>query len=303
MGLQQINEKELKGVPIDLKLRFQFYWACFNGYSFCLLFSKKAEVHASQECLNLSIRLEKIVKTPAVFLFEHLQNIERDRLIKRGVYFIVSNKYAYLPFLVINTRGTSEQKIKDITFSAQYILLYHLQKGNLNGATIQEIEDKTPYSYITITRAVKTLEDLQLCQTETDKKKVKHLIFDKSGEELWNKALSTLKSPVQHYYYCDEISIDAHLTHSNITALAFYSHLNPDEIPTYALDKTTFKTYEQKQIFKGLNKSEGNIRLEVWHYPPLQEENADRLSLYLSLKDEKDPRVEKELELMIKKLW
>jgi hypothetical protein len=43
--------------------------------------------------------------------------------------------------------------------------------------------------------------------------------------------------------------------------------------------------------------------LEVWNYPSLSQDYADPISLYLTLKDEKDPRVEKELELMISKIW
>ena len=41
--------------------------------------------------------------------------------------------------------------------------------------------------------------------------------------------------------------------------------------------------------------------VQVWKYPPLvtDEQYIDKLSVYLTLKDDRDPRVEKELEIMI----
>lgn len=45
-------------------------------------------------------------------------------------------------------------------------------------------------------------------------------------------------------------------------------------------------------------------RIEIWSYPPLSVNGVvDELSLYLTLKDDEDPRVEKELENMMNKIW
>ena len=114
-----MKKEELKSVPIDTKLRFQFYRSRFNDYEFCLLEAKKDENHASTECLNLAMRLESIIGLPIVYLFQGLQFVERNRLIDRGVYFIVSSKYAFLPFLVLNTREKEQQQRK-ITLKIRY---------------------------------------------------------------------------------------------------------------------------------------------------------------------------------------
>lgn len=58
LELSLMKKEELKSVPIDTKLRFQFYRSRFNDYEFCLLEAKKDENHASTECLNLAMRLE-----------------------------------------------------------------------------------------------------------------------------------------------------------------------------------------------------------------------------------------------------
>ena len=89
--LSPLRKEELNGIPIDTKLKFQFYRATFNNNVFCLLETKKEENHASVDCLKLAERLKDIVQMPVVFLFRHLQFVERNRLIDRGVYFVVSD--------------------------------------------------------------------------------------------------------------------------------------------------------------------------------------------------------------------
>lgn len=57
--------------------------------------------------------------------------------------------------------------------------------------------------------------------------------------------------------------------------------------------------------FQNINPTEGNCCIEIWQYPsiPINEHFVDMLSLAISLQDDHDPRVEKEVELMIEKLW
>ena len=303
LDLSLMKKEELKGIPVDTKLQFQFYRAIFNGYEFCLLKAKKEESHASTDCLSLAKRLESMVNLPIVFLFQGLQFIERNRLIDRGVYFIVSDKYAYLPFLVINTRETNQKKAEELTAVAQYILLYHLQVEGLEGASMSELEKKLPYTYVTVSRAFKTLGDLKLCEVSMDENRTKRLHFEESTKELWEHILPYLKNPVNRILYCDVIADRVSITYGGITALSHYTHLNPDETETYVVDTKQYRKLQVSGALKNLNEAEGNIRLEVWSYPPLSLDYVDPISLYLTLKEDRDPRVEKELELMINKLW
>ena len=301
--LSLMKKEELKGIPIDTKIQFQLYHACFNGFWFCLLQAKKDENHASIDCLKLAKRLETMVRLPVVFLFQSLQFVERNRLIERGVYFIVSGKYAYLPFMVINSRENGHKKTEGLLSVAQYILLYHLQVENLEGSSMMELEAKIPYNYVAISRAFKALNDLELCKVKTDGKRVKRLHFEETQKMLWSYILPYLKNPVKRVLYCDGIENDVCLTLGGITALSYYTHLNPDETNTYAMGTKQFKDLQASGVLKNLNETEGDFRLEVWNYPPLRQEYADPLSLYLTLKEDKDPRVEKELEMMIDRLW
>ena len=301
--LSPMKKEELKGIPIDTKLRFQFYRAIFNENFFCLLETKKEENHASVDCLRLAERLKNILNLPVVFLFRNLQFVERNRLIDRGVYFIVSDKFAFLPFLIINYKETVRKKAEELSSVAQYILLYHLQIDDMNGWSMADMGEELPYTYVTISRAFKNLEELHLCKIELDENRVKRIYFEGTKKEVWERSLPYLKDPVKKKLYFDDIATDSTFTEGGITALAHYTSLNPDETKTYVMDAKGYKDLQHNSIFVNQNEVEGNICIEIWNYPPLYQDNADPLSLYLTLRDDRDPRTEKELEIMINKLW
>lgn len=303
LALSPMKKEELKGIPIDTKLKFQFYRATFNENAFCLLETKKKENHASVDCLRLAGRLKVILHLPVVFLFRNLQFVERNRLIDRGVYFIVSDKFAFLPFLIINYKETIHKKAEELSSVAQYILLYHLQIDDMNGWSMADMGEKLPYTYVTISRAFKNLEELRLCKIEMDEKRVKRIFFEGTKKEVWERSLSFLKNPIKKKLYCDDIVTDLPFTEGGITALAHYSSLNPDETKTYVMDAKGYKDLQHNSIFVNQNEVEGNICIEIWNYPPLHQDYADPISLYLTLRNDRDPRTEKELEIMINKLW
>lgn len=91
------------------------------------------------------------------------------------------------------------------------------------------------------------------------------------------------------------------LSISGINALANYTHLNPSKYGSVAVWDRYFKKYINEY-----NKIEGQYAIEIWRCPTSnpfnQEKYVDKLSLYLSLRDNPDPRVEKELEFMIEEL-
>ena len=61
---------------------------------------------------------------------------------------------------------------------------------------------------------------------------------------------------------------------------------------------------KNNNLLYGLNKMDGHIKIEVWEYPPIRlKKVVDKLSLYMTLKNDSDARVENELEIMINELW
>ena len=297
VNLSKLEKSDLKGIYVDLRVRFNFYIGELRGEKLIFIESKGKENMTPLRYSNMVNNLEGVFKYPLVFIFDDLKYYERNRLLNYGIFFVVSGKYVHLPFLIINAKASSHKTPKALTPVAQCILLLVIQRKNLQKSTLKELDDILPYTYATISKTVLLLVELGLCKTQKDGRD-KFIYFD-SGEELWIKAQKFIANPVVKKVYCSEILSNKKFTVSSYNALSHYSNLNPEEMQTYAIYKNDFIEAD----FEGLNEIEGNITLEIWSYPPLDDDYVDKLSLALSLQDDKDPRVEKEIKIMINKLW
>jgi hypothetical protein len=303
-ALASIQRNALKGLNADVLLRFFFYSAVFNGQSLCIIRAKnKEESIAPTKYKKIAEQVEAVVGMPVAVLLENSWiYVQRERLINQGVYFIVSDKYAFLPSLIANAQLKKKKKLDSLTPAAQYMLLYYLSDEKAkNKFTIKELEEITPYNYIAVARAVANLEDCGLCQAEFDDTRTKHIHFTGTKRWLWENAQRYLFSPVKKILYSD-VKPEGNFSISGVNALSHYSHLNPDQYETVAVWDKFFNQENGKY-----NEIEGSYKIEVWKHPttiPYQEKSGivDKLSLYLSMKDESDPRIEKELGIMIEEM-
>lgn len=122
--LRMRGKEQLKGVAIGDTLAYRFYDGEYHGMS--LLFAEPRGPVASPR--NLALTADKISASlglPVVYLLPSAPAYQRQRLIDREVYFVVSAKYAHLPMLVANERVRHKKAAKALSPVAQYILLYH----------------------------------------------------------------------------------------------------------------------------------------------------------------------------------
>jgi len=300
-----IQRDKLRGINTDMFLRFSFYTMEFNNQSLCVIQAKnKQDSLTPLKYKQITKQTEILVGMPVVVILDSLTYYERERLINQGVYFIISDKYAFLPSLIVNVQAKKKDKsASKLTPVAQYVLLYYLlSEKTKEEYTIKDLEQIMPYNYVALARAVANLEDCKLCNTEIkDNTGIKYIRFGSYKRELWTKAQSYLSSPVKKVLYCDAIP-EGDFSISGVNALSQYSHLNSEEYETSAIwDKLFNPSGAQYNEVEGLNK------IEIWKYPTtmpfLSNHNVvDKLSLYLSMKDEPDARIEKELEIIIEEM-
>ena len=304
--LQERSKSQMKGVTIGDSLTYKFYDGEFHGMP--LLFAEpKGKVAAPRSLSVTASNLTSLFQRPTVFLLPACPAYERQRLIDKDVYFVVSDKYVHLPMLLANERIRKTKHAKALTPIAQYLLLYHLQIDSLEGLAARDIEDKIPYSYASITLGITSLEDLGLCQKVADGSKRKVIHFKKTGKDLWEQTQPLLINPVEERIFCDELLSEGHFPTCGINALAHYTMLNP------APERIIMMTVKQLRDFRASgslvrpNEYDGNIIIEAWKYPPvtskgMETEWVDRLSLAISLRENTDPRVEGEVERVINEI-
>ena len=300
-----MQRDKLRGINADIFLRFFFYTMEFNNQSLCVIQAKNGQQALTPlKYKQLTKQVEILIGMPVVVKLESLTYYERERLINQGVYFIISDKYAFLPSLIVNVQAKKkDKKPEKLTPVAQYMLLYYLMSGGEKEEyTIKYLEQIMPYNYVALARSVANLEDCKLCSTEIkDNTGIKHIQFGSDKRELWAKAQNYLSSPVKKVLFCDTIP-EGNFSISGVNALSQYSHLNSEQYETWAiLDKLFNPSGVQ------FNELEGLYRIEIWKYPTTMPFSpnynvVDKLSLYLSMKNEVDARIEKEFEIMIEEM-
>ncbi len=301
--LQERSKAQMEGATIGDLLTYKFYDGEFHGMP--LLFAEPKGKVATPRCLSVTANnLTSLLQLPIVFLLPACPTYERQRLIDKDVYFVVSEKYVHLPMLLANERVRKTKQAKTLTPVAQYLLLYHLQIGSIEGMAARDIEDKIPYSYASITLGLTCLEDLGLCKKVAEGSKRKVIHFDMKGMNLWEQAQPFFVNPVEERIYCDGLLSDDSFPECGINALAHYTRLNPDPERTIMMSVKQLRNFKSSEALVRPNEFDGNIIIEAWKYPPVtaigvKAEWVDKLSLAISLREDEDPRVEGEVERLI----
>lgn len=231
----------------------------------------------------------------------------RNRMVKMEIPFIVPHTQIYLPLAVINLKesfGTRQAvEGKPLSPAAQALFLMQLQKGGLEHQSSKEISWKAGYSRASISAACAELEQNDLCRTFR-KGKEQHIAFEGSPKALWNRALPLLKTPARktHWVTWTRQPV-SEARRAGISALSRISSLADDRIPTFALKEPAVREGLEKGLFHGCaDPHEADALLEAWIYDPalISEGDAvDRLSLYLSLRQNPDERVQSALADMM----
>jgi len=301
--LHERSKAQMKGISIGDSLTYKFYDGEFHGMP--LLFAEpKGKVAAPRSLAITASNLSSLLDLPTVFLLPACPAYERQRLVDKDVYFVISDKYVHLPMLLANERIRRTKPAKVLTPVAQYLLLYHLQVESLEGLAARDMENKVPYSYASITLGITCFEDLGLCHKIPDGSKRKVIHFDKTGKELWEQVQSFLINPIAARIFCDDLLTEEHFPTCGINALAHYTKLNPDPERIIMMTTKQFRDFKTSGVIVRPNEFDGNIIIEAWKYPPVtsmgsETEWVDRLSLAISLREDSDPRVEGEVEHLI----
>ena len=127
------------------------------------------------------------------------------------------------------------------------------------------------------------------------------LLLKGDKEEIWNRALSYFRGPIKKTVYAilqNKVGIKA-----GLTALSKFSMIAEPENEVIALAASNWKKLTENKEVVEINVPDSNAtEVELWSYDPELFSNdgcVDPLSLYLSLKETNDERVEMALDEMM----
>ncbi|MDR1583513.1 MAG: hypothetical protein LBS55_09710 [Prevotellaceae bacterium] len=295
-----LEKQLLQRLPLYITATYKVQEITIYGQRICLLTTKNPEnIPTPDQLSKQMLFVAQKIGLPVVYVFDKIISYNLKRMIQKGINFIIPNRQLFIPALMMDLRRTIDKippKAVLLTPLAQFLLLYHLQKEKLNGFTTQQLADKFIQPYRTVSRAVKNLEELSLCNLVGGKEK--QIQFIAKGKELWILAQSFFQNPVERNLFTDNILNENHACLSNINALAYYTMINDEERQYFAVNKDIAKIIETA-------KYGGDNMIEVWRYnPELLSNNGfvDKLSLYLLFKNDTDERIQSELEQMINEI-
>lgn len=281
---------------------------------------KNEEVLSIQQTAKQMQQIKNLLNWKVVVVLKNVEAYNRKRLIEKGINFIVPGKQLYLPELLMDLSEKythpRAQKKENLLPSAQLLLLYHIlhrhENWKLEEHSFKDIAQKLAYTPMAITNAIDNLKYHELVDVQGEKEKFIRFRYD--SHELWKIAQEhrLFVNPVIKTVFVDEKPKDLFLLKSNASALTEYTDMNPSRQEYYAFEKTVFYGLQKNNALVNPNEYEGRYALEIWKYNPSTLVDVlpngstvvDPLSLYLSVNDSKDERIEMALDQILEKfIW
>lgn len=253
--------------------------------------------------VNHMKKISSAKNLPVVYHPRSLTYSKMKGLLQQKVPFIVDGKQAYLPFLGTFLQAVSDERNKNVRFSlpAQLLATMYLYSRE-TFLYIKKAVEFLPYSAMSITRAVRELEAMDLFYVS--KQKQSNILHSQlSKRELFDELVDRLASPIWKKGYINNEDITQAMVLAGEDALAEKSMLANILPVKYAIYR---KNFDESLLKRDLIDSKKQSELQLWLYEPLlfsQSNIPDPISIILSLKNVHDERVEQAVEMLMDEVW
>lgn len=271
------------------------------------------------ETEQLMRKLGDVIESTAVYVIGSLNSYDRKRLIERRVPFLVPGNQLYLPGLGMDLREHFRKPTerRQLSPSAQAILIVILQHPDwATELTAAEIAAKLDYTPMTASRAARELAAAGLAELHKSPSG-QHITLSNPPSNTWKRALPLLRSPVQRVVYAKMLASQppptglGDVVRAGMSALARNTMLAQKGPDVFACSRDSWKGWKNRvQVLP--HPDDDADEVQIWSYPPTLEKDAvqasttaevDLLSLYLSLRDVDDPRVQSALDELMEQVW
>lgn len=294
-------------LPLFLRQRYDISQADVLGRKCYFAFEIKHAGEASPaEYAKHVSSLKQLLPGDVVLVISKLASYVRNRLVRQHVPFIVPGTQMFLPMLMIDLRerfprGRAEPG--KLTPIAQLIIIYHLVRENITNMPLAQIASQLGYSPMAISQARDELQTSELCEVVKSGRTLS-IHFKWQTLQLWEHALPFLSSPVRRTHWIRWGHPRPRAAVAGLTAMAKYTMLADEAIPTLAMKSTRVTgALEKGEIVGCAGREDAEARMEGWKYDPwivAKGDAVDPCSLYLTLRHSADERVQKELETLIR---
>ena len=291
---------EKNKLPVFLRNNYNFYEMTILGTS-CIMMEITDEKPGVDTLKNHILRVETLADRQVVLFYKEITRYRRKSLIENRIPFVIEDGQMYLPFLGLDLNRSAqyiEKEVMHFTVSAQIAYLYFLYHKN-EAVNMTGFAEKMGVTKMTASRALNDLYHANLITCEIGGKTGRSKAYRRIQDpDYFLKGCNYIKSPVKRIVYVKAKPI--YVLTAGLEALAELSMINPPDHPVGAISRDQFNKQKIEIINdKDLIKDEQLVELQIWDYDPKQfsdTNHVDLLSLYASLKEENDERIEQALE-------
>jgi len=304
--------KEDRKLVLFLRDRYRFFEARILGKA-CLLMTDEGDQEESPATVRKHVDQVKIKWSgPVIFVRRRIAAYNRKRLIDQKLPFVAPGNQMYLPMLGVDFREqfpTPRPTRSGLRPSSQAVLIYAILRDD-DHMSPTRLGAKLGYSAMAMSHVLNELEAAGIATSSAiGRGRDRRLRFDMPKQEAWKKALPLLRTPVKSRHTIRMIPNEIlRGPRAGLSALAHYSMMAEPENPVMAVSRKDWKTLRTGNVITAAMSGESNGGVvEVWSYAPTPvaiDGWVDRLSLYLSLRDMQDERIQAALDQMMKEvLW
>lgn len=306
--------------PIALSNRYEFLYMQVKGSRFFLIQEKR---EGSFETLLSQLDIIKKTQKNCVLIFKKLSDEKKKILLKANISYIDYKQNFFIPeFGLLFSKDSPHTVKRQFLPSEQKVFIVLLLSRK--SLSITELSDIADISIPSIYRAVKFFREMKWIELVNQ-----HVIFKHSKKETFKEIEECLINPITSKIYIHRDDFEKlknslyhskkeniYITGDNALALSTMLSYSQNNLQ-YAMVKSDYKNLQKSLKIEDMTyKVFDSVELELWKYRPvvmsdnrfieynysIQEELIDPISLYISKKDDEDPRIEEETILLKKKI-
>ncbi len=294
-------------LPLFLRERFAIFSTRLFGRKFLLALEAEGwETGSPGEYAKHAETLREKLGEAVVFVLTILPSYARKRMVQMGIPFIVPGSQTFIPNSLIDLRERFSQpnskRKESLSPAGQCTLIYHLLHGPLAEMSLKDIARKVQYSPMMMTKVKGELEAAGICRAVRSGRSTV-LCFVATGRALWERVKPHLNSPARKPWWIQWAKPGHPALLAGMSALSQRTMIADDRLPTYALPVAIFQDFLNSGVLVVTRETESaTAGIELWSYDPQllgDGRMVDPLSLYLSLRDNADERVQQPLEQLI----
>lgn len=268
--------------------------ASIRGRRHILAFAKAGQHYTPVSVAKQLATGREALGLPFVYVPRELGTHDIPRLIAANVPYVMAKRSLFLPEAGLTVTRAPESPVLRETFSApaQLLVLGYMLKKWDGVMTIGDGERRTGFSSASIVHAFQEIDHFGAGERLRGANGTTAQVRLKPAHEIWEACRHRFFNPCKR-----TVGVAAQPAGSvvaGVDALARISSLNEDVPTCFALP---LKGFRARGIAE-LPPSSSPCQLQLWLYPPtaLGGDGIDPASLFLSLQDEPDDRVQIELD-------